>query len=329
MTVEDGEPRGLVIVGPTGVGKTRLSLAIAERMAAEIVSADSRQVYRYMDIGTCKPSPGERSRTVHHLIDVVDPDEEYDAGTYARQARQAVMGIVGRGMVPLIVGGSGLYVRALLYGFFEPEIRDAAVRRALKARVAREGSLSLFAELERVDPQTAQRVHPHDAQRIVRALEVFEATGRRLSAWQEFPPRPLGVKMLVLGLLRPREELYARIEARVDGMMGAGLLGEVEGLVARGYTAQLNALQTVGYREMLAHLEGEYDLAEAVRLIKRNSRRYAKRQMTWFGRDPGIRWLSGSADEVEALAERCLELLVGGESEPADENAKFSVDRAL
>ena len=326
MTTEHPKPAALVIVGPTGVGKTRLSLAIAERMEVEVISADSRQVYRYMDIGTSKPSREERSRVVHHLIDVVDPDQEYSAGTYGQQAREAVRDVAKRSKTPLIVGGSGLYIRALLHGFFEPHVSDPEVRQTLKQRAASEGSRTLFEELRRVDPLVAQRVHPNDAQRIVRALEVFQITGRRLSEWQRSRSQPLELEPLVVGLSLPREQLYQLIDRRVDRMIADGFVGEVEDLRAWGYGPHLNALQTVGYQEIFGYLSGRYALDEAVQTIKRNTRRYAKRQLTWFSRHPNIRWLGGYHEGGQDMAGRCIELFQG-QGQTRKGGGKFSVDR--
>ena len=305
------KPKALVLVGPTGVGKTDLSLAIAEKISVEIVSADSRQVYRYMDIGTSKPSRRQRRRVVHHLIDVVDPDQKYNAGMYGRQAREAVRGILERNRIPLIVGGSGLYIGALLDGFFEEQIGGDEVRQVLKERIAKEGSPSLFEELKQVDPAAAERLHPNDAQRIVRALEVFLVTGRCLSEWQRALSQPCEFEPLMLGLSLPRAQLYQRIENRVERMIEAGLIREVQELIARGYTSDLNALQTVGYQEAFSFLEGKQTLAETIEMIKRNTRRYAKRQMTWFRRDSRIRWLKWDPKRIQELADHCINLLNG------------------
>jgi tRNA dimethylallyltransferase len=245
---------------------------------------------------------------VHHLIDVVDPDEKYSAGIYGQQARKAVRDIIARNRIPLIVGGSGLYIRALLEGFFKEQISDEGVRQVLKQRLTEEGSVSLFEELRRVDPVAAERLHPNDAQRIIRALEVFLITRRSLSEWQQDPSQPLEVDSLILGLALPRAWLYKRIEDRVDYMLKAGLIEEVERLVARGYTSELNALQTVGYREIFAYLQGEQPLDEATEMIKRNTRRYAKRQMTWFKRDERIHWLDCDLDRIQNLADYCIRL---------------------
>jgi len=206
----------------------------------------------------------------------------------------------------LIVGGAGLYIRALLHGFFQEQIGDLGVREALKQRAAAEGPQSLFAELSRVDPEAAGHIHANDVQRIVRALEVFQLTGRPLSQWQRVPGQPLDVNTLMLGLSMPRPLLGERIEQRVDDMIADGLVEEAQALIGRGYTPELNALQTVGYREIFAYLDGRYTLAEAVALIKRNTKRYAKRQMTWFGADPNIQWLKRNGLQIGQVAEHCV-----------------------
>ena len=277
------------------------------------MSADARQVYRYMDIGTAKPSKADRDRVAHHLIDIVDPDEKLTAGEYARQAGDAICDIQKRSKTPVVVGGSGLYIRALVDGLFEEAGSDDEVRRGLKARAAHEGSFGLHEELRRVDPEAAARIHPHDVHRIVRALEVFEITGQRISELQRARRRAFGVfeptwkrKRLMVGLALDRAVLCRRIEERVDAMIAQGLVDEVQGLLDKGYGPHLNALKSVGYQEVFPYLEGRQTLRATIEAIKRNSRRYAKRQMTWFRRDGRIWWLDGSKDR-KRLVERILE----------------------
>ena len=297
----------IVLVGPTGVGKTGLSLELAECIGGEIVSADARQVYRYMDIGTAKPSKADRARVAHHLIDIVDPDEKLSAGEYARRAGEAIRGIRERGGTPVVVGGSGLYIRALIDGLFEEGGSDDAVRRRLKGRAAREGSFGLYEELRRVDPEAAEGIHPHDLHRIVRALEVFEVTGQRISELRRASRRTFGVfDPMMVGLALDRVVLCRRIGDRVDAMIVQGLMDEVRGLLDMGYGPNLNALRTVGYQEVFPYLEGRQTLRATIEAIKRNTKRYAKRQMTWFRRDGRIRWLDGSEDR-KRLVDRILE----------------------
>ncbi|MDZ7372777.1 MAG: tRNA (adenosine(37)-N6)-dimethylallyltransferase MiaA [candidate division KSB1 bacterium] len=290
-----------VLVGPTAVGKTALSLLLAEAMEAEIVSADSRQVYRYMDIGTAKPRPEDRRRVPHHFIDVRDPDEYYSAGQFGREAREKIQQLLGQGRLPLVVGGSGFYLRALFDGLFEPRISDPEVKERIRDRIRREGLPAVYAYLCRVDPEAAGRIHPNDEQRIVRALEVYEIAGEPMSHFFAQKPAPAPFGAIWIGLERPREELYHRIDRRVEEMFAAGLVEEVRQLLERGYTADLNALRTVGYREVIGYLQGEFTLDRAVYLVKRNSRRYAKRQLTWFRRDQRIHWVPAEEETIERI----------------------------
>jgi len=281
-----------IILGPTAVGKTGYSLDIAEDVGAEIISADSMQVYRGMDIGTAKPTAEERVRVRHHLVDVVDPTEDFSAGDFVRLADEAISDIRSRGKIPLIVGGTGLYIRALVEGIFEGPARDPGYRAELLDR-ERHAPGTLHTELSEKDPEAADRIHVSDVRRIVRALEVCRAAGRPITEVHRVhraasEPRPARIA----GLTRPRPELYDRIERRVDGMIEAGFLDEVRGLRDAGISRDTTALQALGYRQLYAYLDGEYGLDEAVRLIKRDTRRYAKRQYTWFNRTEGVVWVT-------------------------------------
>lgn len=283
----------LVLIGPTAVGKTALSLALAERFSCEIVGLDSMQIYRHMDIGTAKATLEERARVPHHLIDVVDPNEEYHVARYVADATEACLQIIARGNRPLLAGGTGLYLKGLLEGLFEIPAVPEAVRVALGQRLAKEGRGVLFAELNRCDPESAARIHPNDTHRLLRALEIFQATGRPWSEHlHEQQVQPALTNVLQLGLLCEREALYERINLRVEQMVEEGLLGEVEKLLAMGYDPELKAMQSIGYRHMLQYIQGQWGWDEALNLLARDTRRYAKRQMTWFGNDPQIRWFA-------------------------------------
>jgi tRNA dimethylallyltransferase len=288
-----------VLVGPTAVGKTAAALDLAEALGAEIVNADSMQVYRELDIGTAKPTPLERARVRHHLVDAADPDEPYDAARYAREGRAVIADLHQRGVPPLVAGGAGLYLKALLAGLFHQEEAIHTVRPRLARELADQGLCALYTRLESLDPATARRLAPGDTYRILRALEVVEATGRPLSALHAahgFLDRPYDA--LKIGLTLPREELYRRIEARVDLMVAQGWLEEVRRLLRR-YAPEIKSLQALGYRHLVAVLHGALSLEEAVEQIKKETRRYAKRQLTWFRADPEVRWFS--PDQTEEI----------------------------
>ncbi len=297
----------LVICGPTGVGKTALSLAVAEQVPVEIVSADSRQIYRHMDIGTAKPSPAELARVPHHFIDIFDPGRDYSAGEYSRDARRVIAEIFERGRLPLVVGGSGLYLRALLEGFFDLEIKDEDLRRTLKNRLKTDGIAALYAEFARVDPELAAKTHPNSVKRVLRALEVYYLTGKPLSLIQREHRDPAPFGRVKIGLTMERPKLYARINRRVEEMFDAGLVAEVRGILQMGYAPTLNALNSVGYKEVIAYLQGEMDLFACKEAVKQNTRRYAKRQLTWFRRENDLQWLDITAPpELPELAGEVL-----------------------
>lgn len=297
-----------IIVGPTGVGKTEVALDLAETLGGEIISADSRQIYKLMDIGTAKPTPEQRRRVKHHFIDLLYPDQDYSAGDFGRQARAQIRVLLAQGKIPIVVGGSGLYIRALVDGFSGPRVADREIKEHLRHQAETLGLDSLYRELWRVDLELARRLHPHDRQRILRALEVYRITGKPLSQhWGKASLEPSDFYPLFFGLTRKREELYIRIERRVDHMITQGLVDEVKGLREQGYHRDLNSMHTVGYREIFAYLEGECELEEAIRLVKKNTKHYAKRQLTWFGKDNRIEWLNlgrGTEKVVRFLLER-------------------------
>ncbi|MFH1864299.1 MAG: tRNA (adenosine(37)-N6)-dimethylallyltransferase MiaA [Candidatus Eisenbacteria bacterium] len=296
----------LTVVGPTAVGKTAVAIALARSTGAEIVSADSRQVCRGLDVGTAKPTIEERRLVRHHLIDIDDPSEDYDAARFAADAEAAIADIGARGLVPLVVGGTGFYVASLFEGLFEGPGRDPEVRANLAERAATEGVEALHGELAGVDPASARRIHVNDTSRIVRALEVYATTGTPLSEWHAGPGRTPAFTARYVGLTLPRETLRTRIDRRVDAMMAGGLLDEIGRLVSTGaLSSAMPAANAVGYRELLPIVEGgEGSTDEAVELIKRNTRRYAKRQMTWFRSIEGIEWfdLGGVAPGEAARA---------------------------
>jgi tRNA dimethylallyltransferase len=269
-----------------------LSLAVAEQTPSEIVSADSRQVYRYMDIGTAKPSLLERGSVPHHCVDIVDPDEPFSAGQYGLAARKAVAEIFGRGKKPVVVGGSGLYIQALVDGLFSGPFRNPEIRSRLKNEAETAGVEALYQRLSGIDPEAAARIHPNDTKRIVRALEVYEISGRPISYIQKEKTHPIEYPVAFTGLLWPRQILNARIEKRVDCMIREGLIEEVRRLRDRNFGLHLNSMDSVGYKEVFLFLNGEISRNEMVAQIKKNTRRFAKRQMTWFRRNPRIRWVS-------------------------------------
>ncbi len=293
-----------IIVGPTASGKTGLSLMVARRIPAEIVSADSRQVYRRMDIGTAKPDPDARRIVPHHCIDIADPSESFNAGRFADAGRAIVADILSRQRLPVAVGGSGLYLRALVDGLFDGGFRDHGLRSRLTREAAESGTTGLHNRLRIADPEAAERIHPNDLKRIVRALEVAELSGRPMSRIQREETRPADFNALWYGVRWPRDDLNRRIDRRVDRMMEAGFLEEVRGLLASGLTAADPAMDALGYRELTAHLQGRLTLDDAVEEIKKRTRQFAKRQMTWFRPDGRIRWFDvNDESDFEALAE--------------------------
>jgi tRNA dimethylallyltransferase len=294
------KPKIIIICGPTGIGKTTVAIDLAQHFAGHIVGADSMQVYKYMDIGTAKPTVAERARVVHHMIDFVEPDESFDAAQYAARAREKIIELDRQHIIPFVVGGTGLYIKALLYGLFDEKVSDPEIRDRLKAEADTRGIQILYERLGELDPETANRLHPNDTYRILRALEVIEATGQAISKHHKthgFFEQPF--ESLKIGLEMDRALLYERINRRVDAMISAGFLDEVKGLMARGYSADLKPMQSIGYRHMVDYIEGRLNWDECVRTLKRDHRRYAKRQLTWFGADPEIVWKKPR--QVEAL----------------------------
>lgn len=299
----------LAIVGPTGSGKTKLSLIVAEKLDGEIISADSRQVYRYMDIGTAKPSLEDRKRIKHYFIDELNPDEEFNAGVFGEKGREIIEDIFSRGKVPIVVGGSGLYIKSLIDGFFEGPGADWELREILYKKANELGKEVLYEELKKVDPISAEKIHPNNLKRVIRALEVYYITGKPISQLQQAIKPEIDFKTVQVGLNWDRKKLYKRIEQRVDEMIKAGLIDEVKKLRELGYDKNLNSLQTVGYKEVFDYLDGLISYDEMIRLIKRNSRRYAKRQLTWFRQDKRIIWLDVDEDtDFDELAEKVVQI---------------------
>lgn len=302
-----GAPKLVVIVGPTGSGKTALGVELAERLGGEIVSADSQQVYLGLDRGTAKPSAEERARAAHHLVDVAEPAQTLSAGEFARRADEAVAAIRGRGRLPIVVGGTGLWVRALLQGILEAPPVDPELRARLTERAAREGRQALHDELAHVDPETAAATPAQNLVYVVRALELHALTGEKpstLKARHAFAA--LRYDAAVLGLSPPRDELYRRIDARTRAMFAAGLVDEVRGLVASGLR-EAAASKALGYPQALAVAEGRLGLDEAIAQTVTETRRYAKRQLTWFRADPLVEWLAWPPDPAavaDALGRR-------------------------
>ena len=296
----------IAIVGPTATGKTALAVRLARVLGGEIVSADSRQVYRHMDVGTTKPGAEERALARHWLIDVVEPDEAFSLGQYLDLAGAALADVWSRGALALLVGGSGQYVWALVEGWQVPRVPpDGDLRRHLEERAAREGPEALHNELAALEPEAARKLDPRNVRRVVRALEVRYRTGQPLSACRTRTPPACDT--LVLGLDCPQEELYRRIDSRVEAMMASGLVAEVEGLLARGYDCRLPAMSGIGYRQVCQHLSGEMGLEEAVAKIKTETHRLARMQRNWFRRDaPRIRWIDVSRGDAFDEAARIV-----------------------
>ncbi len=278
-------------MGPTATGKSELGILIARRVRGRIIGADSIQIYRGLDAGSGKPPRGAREEIPHDLIDIADPSEPFSAGSYARLAGEAIAMARASGRVAIVVGGTGLYLRALLRGIAPMPPRDESLRRRLYARASAGSSGSLHAELASKDPETAARIGSNDLQRIIRALEVLELSGRPMSRYLRESGFVVDrLPALKVGLTMDRDRLYHRVEQRVDGMFAAGLVAEVRELLSSGVPADANALKALGYREVVAHLRGDLDLPATVALVKRNTRRYARRQLMWFRREEGVHW---------------------------------------
>jgi len=296
----------ILLVGPTAVGKTGVAVELAAHLNAEIVSADSRQVYRYMDIGTAKPTAEERARVPHHLLDVVEPDQTLTLAQYQEQAYAALDDITGRGRVPMLVGGTGLYVRAVAEGWTIPRVApNPALREVLLARAEREGGAALYDELRAADPAAAERIDPRNVRRVVRALEVYYGTGQAF--WAQRQRRAPPYDLLWIGLTMPRPALYERADRRIDAMVRAGWAEEVRDLIARGYSLNLPAFSALGYREMAAYVQGQVALQDALAQIRRNTRNFIRHQYAWFRpQDPRLHWFDMSEPCLGSIQELAL-----------------------
>ncbi len=285
----------IIICGPTAAGKTSAAIEIARIFNGEIISADSRQIYRYMDIGTAKPTKEELAQVPHYLVDFIAPDQHFDARKFARMAHEIILKLIRRNQVPFIVGGTGLYIKSLIHGLFDDNFSDPSVRARLKTEATELGKNVLYERLKTVDPETAHRLHPNDTFRIVRALEVFEISGKPISSWhQKHRFSQNRYDALKIGIYLDRDILYKRIDRRVDIMISEGLVEEVRAILDRGYSPDLKSMKAIGYRHIIDYLFGNCTLEETIRNLKRDTRRYAKRQMTWFRADHEINWVKPS-----------------------------------
>ncbi len=278
-----------VVVGPTASGKTELAVDIGRNIKGEVVSADSRQVYKYLDIGTAKPTSEQRQMVKFHLVDFLSPEESYSAGQFAEDALKVIGEIIKHKKVPLVVGGSGLYIKALFSPMFKTPKPTKEQREKLNELEKEKGISHLYEKLLRIDPAWAKKIGPGDRQRIKRGIEIYELTGRKISDWIK-EKTPIPYKPYYIGIELPRAELYRRINERFIKMIDDGLIGEVERLLKQGFSKDLNALNTFGYKEIIRYLEGKYSLAEAIRLAQQNTRNYAKRQLTWFRGIRDVNW---------------------------------------
>jgi tRNA dimethylallyltransferase len=296
----------IAILGPTASGKSRLGLEVAELIGGEIISADAFAVYRGLDIGTDKPTPEDRRRVRHHLVDVADPRDRFSAGEFADAAAAAVEDITGRGLTPLVVGGTHFYIRALIEGLFPSPPREQEEGDRLAEEWARDPE-AVFRRLESVDPEAAGRIGPRDRQRVLRALEVFEQTGESMTSHWQRHQQPSRYRVLMVAAQRPRSDLYARIDARADRLFASGLVEEVQRILASGVPVDAHALKAIGYRQVVEMLQGRCDLENAVENTKRSSRRFAKRQLTWLRSllDEGLQWVppaeEGGASAITRL----------------------------
>jgi tRNA dimethylallyltransferase len=301
------KPQVLAIVGATASGKTPLSLLLADLLKAEIISADSRQIYKFLDIGTAKPSADELHRVRHHFINLLDPKEEHNAAVYSQRARRMIKVLLEKGINPIIVGGSGLYIKGIVDGFFEGPGKDNVAREALEQELTHEGLPSLLHQLKVVDPETYSAIESGKPRRVIRALEVFRQTGKPISYWKRQQANAAPFEVVQIGLNWSREDLYRKINVRAASMVEQGLIEEGKSLLEKGYPRELNSLNTVGYKEVFDFLEGKTSRTRMIELIQQNTRRYAKRQLTWFRADKRIEWHTVKKfSNLSTLAKRIL-----------------------
>jgi tRNA dimethylallyltransferase len=304
------KPKIIVICGPTGIGKTGTAICLAKQFRGEIIGADSMQIYRYMDIGTAKPSIAEQKAVPHHMIDIKNPDEPFDAGTYASMTMELISGMESRNAVPFVVGGTGLYIKALVYGLSRAAPADSDLLKRLKIDSEKNGTLTLYKKLLKKDPKTADKIHPNDTFRIIRALEVFEKTGKPISELHDdhgFSKARLNA--LFIGLNIEREKLYHRINKRVDEMITCGFLDEVKRLMENGYSPETKSMQSIGYRHLSGFLQKKLSWEDALNSLKQDTRRYAKRQLTWFKSESSIKWFNpGRQKEMAREIKKFLSL---------------------
>lgn len=284
----------MVILGPTAVGKTEFAITLAQQIDGEIISADSMQIYKKMNIGTAKPTEEEMKLIPHHLVDCIMPDQEFTVADFQQRVDQIIPEISRKNFIPMLVGGTGLYIQALTAGFLFPEMKtDWELREKLHHLAKERGNESVHAQLKQVDPELADKLHPNDLRRVIRGIEVYQQTGKRSSYFHQLAKKqPERYNTIKIGLQRPREELYQRINLRVDLMIEQGLVEEVEQLLEEGYSPNLVSMQGLGYKEIVGYLRGDYDLTRAIYLLKRNTRHFAKRQLTWFNRDDSVIWFN-------------------------------------
>lgn len=288
--------RLLIIAGPTAVGKTDTAIILARELNGEIISADSMQIYKHMDIGTAKPSLGERQGIRHHLIDLINPDEDFSVAEFQKLAKSTIDNLIFNDKLPIIAGGTGLYINSIIYNMdFTQSISNWRLREELQNEAKAMGNEYVHNKLKAIDPDAASRIHPNNIKRVIRAIEVYYETGQKIGDFSRDITLNDEYEFYLVGLTRDRQELYDRINKRVDIMIGEGLVGEVENLLNQGYDRDLISFKGLGYKEIIAYLKGEYSLDEAIRILKRDTRRYAKRQLTWFRRYNNINWYNISS----------------------------------
>ncbi|RKQ37557.1 tRNA (adenosine(37)-N6)-dimethylallyltransferase MiaA [Oceanobacillus halophilus] len=280
----------IAIMGPTAVGKTNLSIEVAKRFGGEVISGDSMQIYRGMDIGTAKITKDEMEGIPHHMIDIKEPDEGFSVADFKEYVQRYIEEVSSRNKLPIIVGGSGLYIQAALYDYnFSTQKRNEFITRKLEKRMEEEGPLPLYKYLEKIDPVQAEKIHPNNYRRVIRALEIYETTGMSMTEYQKNQTAESPYNLVLIGLEMDRAELYKRINLRVDQMINSGLLKEVKTLIGKGYSKS-QSMNAIGYKEFIPYFEGEQSLEECIEILKRNSRRFAKRQYTWFKNKMDITW---------------------------------------